>query len=407
MSGRHSALIIDAVRTPSGRGKLGGALSAYHPVDLSAETLRALAERTGLDRDRLDDVLLGCVGQVGTQAVNIARNAVLAAGFSERIPGATIDRQCGSSLQAVTFAAQAIAAGDADLVIAGGVEMMSRVPIAAAQRDEDPWGAGLAARFPDGLVGQGISAELVAARWGFTREELDAFSEASHRRAAAAMRDGRFDREIVPVRPPGSERLVERDETLREGTTVEQLSGLPPAFADDQVAARFSEIGDWRITPGNSSPLTDGASAALIVSEAAVANLGVSPRARVVATAVVGSDPVEMLTGVIPATRKVLDRAGLTIDQIDVAEVNEAFAPVPLAWLRDLGANPDRLNADGGAIALGHPLGATGTRILATMLGRLERTGGRYGLVAICEGQGMANAMIIERLSAPLPMTTR
>jgi acetyl-CoA acyltransferase len=398
MSGRHSALIVDAVRTPSGRGKAGGALSAYHPVDLAAETLRALAGRTGLDHDRIDDILLGCVGQVGTQAVNIARNAALAAGYPQTVPGATIDRQCGSSLQAATFAAQAIAAGDADLVVAGGVEMMSRVPIAAAQRDEDPWGAGIAARYPGGLVGQGISAELVAARWGFSRDELDEFSAGSHRRAAAAMGAGSFARELVPMNPPGTTAPVARDETVREGTTVERLSALPPAFADDEVTRRFPEIQAWHITPGNSSPLTDGASAALIVSEAAAAGLSVSPRARVVATAVVGSDPIEMLTGVIPATRKVLGRAGLKIDQIDVYEVNEAFAPVPLAWLRDIGADPERLNSDGGAIALGHPLGASGTRILATMLGRLERTGGRYGLVAICEGQGMANAMIIERL---------
>ncbi len=392
------ALILDAVRTASGRGKPGGALSAFHPVDLAAEVIASLVTRTAAPAASIDDVLMGCVVQVGGQTSNLARNAALAAGLPESVPGATIDRQCGSSLQAATFAAQGIAAGDADLVIAGGVEMMSRNPIGRSTLGEDPFGEGIARRYPGGLVNQGISAELIAARWGLGRRQLDEYAAESHRRAAEAAAAGRFDRELVAVTPPGASLPAAADETVRPGTTADALAGLPPAFADAAAAARFPELGAWRITAGNASPLTDGASAVLLASAAGAAALGARPRARVVASAVVGSDPIEMLTGVIPATRKVLARAGLRIEDIDAYEVNEAFAPVPIAWLREVGGDPGRLNPLGGAIALGHALGATGTRLIGTLLGHLEATGGRLGLIAVCEGQGMANAMIIERL---------
>ncbi len=382
-----SAVIVDAVRTPSGRGKKGGALAAHHPVDLLAHTLRALVERTGIDPAQIDDVIGGCLSQVGLQSVNITRNAVLAAGFPESVPGTTVDRQCGSSQQAVAFAAQGVIAGAYDVVIACGVESMSENPINAATLGRDPYGASVAARYPDGLVGQGISAELIAARWSLDRTTLDEFAARSHRLAAAAD----FSREVIPIDG------VARDETIRADTTVEGLAGLRAAFVDEAMTERFPEI-DWRITAGNSSPLTDGASAVLIMSEEKAALLGLTPRARFRSFAVTGSDPIEMLTGIIPVTKRILARSGLGIDDIDVFEVNEAFASVPLAWQHDLHADPARVNPKGGAIALGHPLGSSGTRLLTTMLGALEDTGGTFGLQTMCEGGGMANATIIERI---------
>jgi acetyl-CoA acetyltransferase family protein len=389
----NEALIVDVVRTPVGRGKPGGRLSGVHPVDLLAGVLDALVNRNDLDPGLIDDVIGGCVSQVGEQSFNITRSAVLAAGFPETVPGTTVDRQCGSSQQTATFAAQAIMAGQADIVIACGVESMSRVPLGSSIGGADPYGARLRSRYPEGLVGQGVSAELIAAKWGLSRDELDAFAVRSHRLATEAGESGAFAAEVVPV--PGVDSLA--DETVRPGTTAESLAALAPAFRTDELAARFPEL-DWRITAGSSSPLTDGASAALIMSEDAASKLGLEPRARFRSFAVVGSDPMLMLTGVIPATARVLERAGLTHDDIDVYEVNEAFASVPLAWLAETGADEAKLNPRGGAIALGHALGSSGTRLLTTLVNQLEASGGRYGLQAMCEGGGMANATIIERL---------
>ncbi len=396
----NDAVIVDVVRTGSGRGKPGGALSGVHPVDLLAGVLATLVERNGLDPAQVDDVIAGCVSQAGEQTFNIARNAALAAGFPITVPGVTIDRQCGSSQQAAHFAAQGVIAGAYDIVIAGGVESMSRVPMGSPTGGRDPFGPRVADRFAPGLVPQGISAELIAARWGFDRDTVDAYAAESHRRAAAAATSGRFDHEIVPVTVTGAdgeEHSHAADETIRPTTTAEGLAGLKPSFYDEAWNQRFDDL-PWLITPGNSSPLTDGASAALIMSEQRANELGLRPRARFAAFAVVGDDPIMMLTGPIPATRKIIEKAGLTLDQIDAYEVNEAFAPVPLAWARDLHADPERLNPCGGAIALGHPLGASGTKLLATLVNQLETTGGRYGLQTMCEGGGMANAMIIERL---------
>jgi acetyl-CoA acyltransferase len=381
-----TAVIVDAIRTASGRGKAGGALSHLHPVDLLGTVLRELVARNDLDPALIDDVIAGCLAQVGEQSVNIARNAALAAGFPFTVPGTTVDRQCGSSQQAATFAAQGVVAGMYDIVIACGVEQMSKYPINYATLGQDPWGTLVHERFPDGLVGQGISAELIAARWGFSREELDEFSARSHRLAAASD----FSSEILPIDGFAA------DETIRPSTTVETLAGLKPAFYDEAIGARFPEIG-WKITPGNSSPLTDGASAVLIMSEEKAALLGLTPRARFTSFAVVGSDPIEMLTGVIPATKRILSRSGVGIDDIDTFEVNEAFAPVVLAWEKDLHADPERVNPRGGAIALGHALGSSGTRLLTTMLNTLEQTGGKIGLQVMCEGAGMSNATLIER----------
>ncbi|MEU8133971.1 thiolase family protein [Streptodolium elevatio] len=394
-----TAVIVDAVRTASGKGKPGGALSGTHPVALLADVLRQLVDRNDLDPALIDDVITGCVSQGGDQALNIARNAVLAAGFPESVPGTTVDRQCGSSQQAAHFAAQGVIAGAYDIAIAAGVESMSRVPMGFTAQGRNPFEP-LAARYPDGLVPQGYSAELIAARWKFDRETLDEFSARSHRLAAEAAASGAFDREIVPIHvvgTDGTDIAFTRDETVRASTTTEGLAGLKPAFCNEAMSARFPEI-NWHITPGNSSPLTDGASAVLIMSEDMANRLGLTPRARFHTFAVTGDDPLLMLTGVIPATRKVLERSGLSIDDIDVFEVNEAFAPVPLAWAKDTGADLEKTNIRGGAIAIGHPLGASGGRILATMLGVLESTGGRYGLQTMCEGGGMANATIIERL---------
>jgi acetyl-CoA acyltransferase len=389
------AVIVDVVRTPSGRGKPGGALSAVHPVDLVAGVLTALLERSGLESRQIDDVLMGCVSQIGDQSLNIARQAVLAAGFDETVPAATIDRQCGSSQQAAHFAAQGVIAGAYDIVIAAGVESMSRVPLGSSAHGGTV-SDGVARRYPEGLVNQGVSAELIAQRWDFSREELDAFSAESHRRAADAWTRGAFDSQVLPVLADAPD-AVAFDETVRAGTTVESLAGLKPAFRTDALAARFHDL-DWRITAGNSSPLTDAASAVLIMSEEKAAELGLTPRARFHSFAVVGDDPMMMLTGPIPATKRILERSGLGLDDLDAYEVNEAFASVPLAWAAELGADPTRMNPWGGAIALGHALGSSGTRLLGTLLAHLEHTGGRWGLQTMCEGGGMANATLIERL---------
>jgi acetyl-CoA acyltransferase len=391
-----TAVIVDVIRTASGKGKPGGRLSGVHPVDLLARVLRSLVERNDLDPGMVDDVIAGCVSQSAEQTYNIARNAVLGAGFPDTVPATTIDRQCGSSQQAAHFAAQGVIAGAYDVVIACGVESMSRVPMGSSAQGADPFGPAVAARYPDGLVPQGISAELMAAGWKLDREVLDEYSAQSHRRAAAAGSSGAFDREIVPITlDDGTEHTV--DETVRPATTPEGLAELKPSFLNPALAQRFPEI-DWKITPGSSSPLTDGASAALIMSEGKAAELGLTPRARFHAFTVTGSDPVMMLTGVVPATEMIFAKTGLAIDDMDAYEVNEAFAPVPLVWLHETGADPAKLNPRGGAIALGHPLGASGTKLLTTLVNQLESTGGRYGLQTMCEGGGMANAMIIERL---------
>ena len=394
------AVIVDAIRTPSGKGKPGGQLSGIHPAELLARTLRGLVERTGIDPGEVDDVIGGCVGQAGEQALNITRNAVLGAGFPESVPATTIDRQCGSSQQAAHFAAQGVLAGTYDVVIACGVESMSRVPMGTTPMGTSPGGPSVAARYPEGLINQGVSAELIAARWKFGRDELDEFSARSHARAALSAAGGAFDDEILPIAvtgEDGAERAATTDETVRVSTTAEGLAGLRASFADEALAERFPEI-DWRITPGNSSPLTDGASAVLIMSEARARALGLQPKARFHSFAVTGSDPLLMLTGVLPATRKLLERSGVSLGDIDAYEVNEAFAPVPLLWQREFDADPARLNPRGGAIALGHPLGASGTRLLTTLVNHLAATGGRYGLQTMCEGGGMANATLIERL---------
>jgi len=382
-----TAVIVDAIRSPSGRGKPGGALSEVHPVDLLATVLQAIVERHDLDPATIDDVMGGCVTQSGQQAVNVTRNAVLAAGLPESIPATTIDRQCGSSQQAAHFAAQSVIAGVNDVVIACGVELMSAHPIGQATLGESMMSPLMRQRYPDGLVHQGISAELIAARRGLERDDLDVFSALSHARAAAAD----FSGEVLPIGD------LDRDETIRPGTSAEGLSGLDPVFYDAEIAARFPEI-QWRVTAGNSSPLTDGASAVLIMSEERAAALGLTPLARFHTVAVVGSDPIEMLTGIIPATHRVLERSGVRLGQLDSVEVNEAFASVALAWLQEFPVDPAIVNPRGGAIALGHALGSSGTRLLTSLVSQLSATGGRYGLQVMCEGGGMANATLIERL---------
>lgn len=396
----NSAVLVDVVRTASGKGKPGGALSSVHPADLLATVLRALLQRNPeVPASTIDDVIAGCVSQSGEQAMNLGRTALLAAGLPETVPATTVDRQCGSSQQAAHFAAQGVIAGAYDVAIACGVESMSRIPMFSNWQGKDPF-APLTGRYPDGLVPQGVSAELLAAKWKLEREVLDAFAARSHQRAAAAIESGRMANEIVPVDIIGADWAQTThsvDETVRGSTTLERLAGLKPSFEDPGLSARFPEI-DWRITPGNSSPLTDGASAALIMSEERARQLDLRPRARFHTFSVAGSDPLLMLSGVLPATEKVLDRSGLAIEDIAVFEVNEAFASVPLLWQQEFGVDPQRLNPRGGAIALGHPLGASGTRLLTTLVNELEETGGRFGLQTMCEGGGLANAMIIERL---------
>jgi len=386
-----TAVIVDAIRTPLGRRN--GMLREWHPVDLAARTLEALVERTGIDPAIVDDVVMGCVMQVGEQAANVARCAVLAAGWPEEVPGTTIDRQCGSSQQAAHFAAQGVIAGAYDVVVAAGVEVMTRVPMGASFADGKygwPFGPAVGARYADqgGLVPQGISAELVADRWDLTRDDLDAFGVRSQQYAARATAEGRFDREILPVTGADGT-AVTRDEGLRE-TTMESLRQLKPSFRTEEEGGR--------VTAGNSSQITDGAAALLIMSEDKATAVGLTPRARFVDFALAGADPRLMLTAPIPATRKVLDRAGMAIDDIDLVEINEAFASVVLAWERELHPDMDRVNVNGGAIALGHPLGCSGARLMTTLVNELERTGGRFGLQTMCEGGGMANATIIERL---------
>jgi acetyl-CoA acyltransferase len=395
-----TAVIVDAVRTPG--GKRNGKLSGWHPADLAAECLKSLAERNNLDPAVVDDVIMGCVMQVGAQALNVGRNAVLGAGWPEEVPATTVDRQCGSSQQSAHFAAQGVIAGAYDIVVAAGVEVMSLVPMGASAMVKDvgfPFGDAMGLRYADrgGLVPQGISAELIADKWGLSREDLDAFGARSQQRAQQATEEGRFERELVAVKAKPrdketgelieSDEIVTADEGIRPGTTVESLGKLKPAFKPD-----------GKVTAGNSSQITDGASAALIMSEEKASQLGLTPRARFHTFALAGVDPITMLTGPIPATHKALEKAGLTMDDIDLVEINEAFASVVLAWEKELEPDMDRVNVNGGAIALGHPLGASGTKLLATLLNELERSSGRYGLLTMCEGGGMANATVIERL---------
>jgi acetyl-CoA acetyltransferase family protein len=390
-----SPVLVDAIRTPMGRGKPGGSLSTVHPTDLLAGLFRALVARNDLDPGSIDDVIVGCVSQVGEQSGSPGRIAWLGAGLPPHVPSTTVDRRCGSSQQAVHFAAQGIAAGAYDIVIAGGVESMSRVPMFSARIDQDPYGAQLYARYEKGLIPQGIAAERIAAKWGISREEMDAFSVESHRRAATARDSGAFDNEMVPVELNGSS--LRKDETIRDTSTTAALAKLTPSFVNDEMKARYPEV-NWSITAGNSSQLTDGASALLLMSEETAVRLRLRPRARFVAYDVIGDDPIMMLTAPIPATRRVLAKAQLKPEDIDHFEVNEAFACVPLAWQREFKVNPRRLNPRGGAIALGHPLGASGGRLMTTMLHALEQSGGRYGLQTMCEAGGLANATIIERL---------
>ncbi|MFD7877250.1 thiolase family protein [Streptomyces sp. NPDC059766] len=386
----RDAVIVEAVRTPVGKGKPNGALAHVHPVELLAHTLRTLVERSGIDPALIDDVIGGTVDQVGEQAMNTTRYAVLSAGFPETVPATTVDRQCGSSQQAVHFAAQGVLSGAYDIVVACGVESMSRVPMwSNVPAGKDPFGPGVAARYPEGLVPQGISAELIAAKWSLTREQMDAFAVSSHHKAGAAWDAGLFDAETAPLEG------LARDESIRPSSTPEILAGLKPAYYDPGFAERFPQIG-WNITAANASPINDGASAVLITSSETAERLGLRPLARLHSFAVTGSDPVLMLTGVIPATEKVLQRAGLTIDEIDLFEVNEAFSSVVLAWQQETGADLAKVNVHGGAIAIGHPLGASGTRLTTTLVHALHARGARYGLQTMCEAGGLANAMILE-----------
>jgi len=378
----RDAVIVQAIRTPV--GKRNGGLSEVQPADLSAYVLTAIAERTGLDPAVVEDVIFGCVGQVGEQSLDIARTAVLGAGWPESVPGVTVDRQCGSSQQAISFAAASVIAGHYDVVVAGGIESMSRVPMGTSVAGKWPFGDGFRTRYNGIAPNQGIGAEMIADQWGFSRTQLDEYSLSSHAKAAAAQDEGRFAAEIAPVTTPSGTK-VEADEGVRRGSTVEALAGLKPAFRED-----------GRITAANSSQISDGAAALLITTSEKAAELGFSPLARIHTAVVTGDDPVIMLTGPIPATALALKRSGLSIDDIGVFEVNEAFAPVPLAWLAETGADPARLNPNGGAIALGHPLGASGARIMATLVHQMRAAGARYGLQTMCEGGGQANATILE-----------
>ena len=387
MSARR-AVIVDIVRSPFGRGREGGVLAHMHPVDLYALVLRALMQRTSVDPALVEDVITGCVIQVGEQAANIGRQAVLAAGFPEAVPAVTIDRKCGSAQQAMDFAAQGIVSGAYDVAIAGGVEMMSRAEMKSNRMGRDNLGPMHHARYPDGMVAQGVSAELIAANWGIPRAEMDAYALRSHRHAEAA-RD-LIAPDVVEVSG------VTRDEGIRGDTSPEKLAALRPAFETKAMTERFAQI-DWSVTAGNASQVTDGAGAMLLMEEGRARALGLAPRAAVTRFAVVGDDPHLMLTGPIPATRRLLERAGLRVDDVDAFEVNEAFASVVLAWHREIGADPERVNRYGGAIALGHPIGASGIRLTANLVAALEREGGRLGVQSMCESGGMANATLIER----------
>jgi len=375
----RDAVIVGAVRTPIGRRK--GGLAAVHPVELSAHVLRALADRSGFDPVDVEDVVWGCVSQIGEQSWNVGRNAVLAAGWPESVPGTTLDRQCGSSQQALHFAAATVISGQADLVVAGGVESMTRVPMGSSAAGADPYGASVRERYGVESFEQGVGAEMVAARWGFSRTQLDEYALASHAAAIRAQDAGEFDAEIEPIAG------VKQDEGVRRDTSLEKLAGLKTPFQADGV-----------VTAGSASQISDGAAALAVTTSSFAAERGLRPLARVHTAVVAADDPVIMLTAPLPATAKALARAGLTIDDIGVYEVNEAFAPVPLAWLAETGADPTRLNPRGGAIALGHPLGASGARIMTTMLHHMRQTGSRYGLQTMCEGGGMANATIVELL---------
>ena len=374
-----------------GRGKPGGVLSQVHPVDLLAGLFRQLFARCDVDPGSVDDVIVGCVSQVGEQAGPPGRMAWLAAGMPEHVPATNVDRRCGSSQQAVHFAAQGIASGAYDIAIAAGVESMSRVPMFSARVGKDPYGSAMQTRYPEGLIPQGISAERIAAKWKITRERMDEFSAESHRRAAAARDCGAFLDELAPVG------ITSQDETIRDTTTSSGLSQLKPSFVDDGMKARFPEI-DWSVTAGNSSQLADGAAAVLLTSAKVAARLNLTPRARFVAFDVIGDDPIMMLTAPVACTRRVIAKAGVALSAIDHFEVNEAFACVPLAWLHEFPVDPLRLNPNGGAIALGHPLGASGARLMTTMVHSMTRNKGRYGLQTMCEAGGLANATLIERL---------
>ncbi|MFP4451086.1 MAG: thiolase family protein [Rhodosalinus sp.] len=387
------AVIVDVVRSPFGRGRAHGALAALHPVDLYARVLQALVARTGVDPALVEDVITGCGLQVGEQAANIGRRAVLAAGFPESVPAVTLDRKCGSAQQAMDFAAQGVIAGAYDMVIAGGVEMMSRVEMKSNRMGRDNLGPMLHARYPEGLVHQGISAELIAAQWDLSRVEMDDYAFRSHQHAVSAR--GIVARDIVPLDVDGH--TVTEDEGPRPDTSPEKLAELSPAFHTDEMSARFPQIG-WRMTAGNSSQITDGAGAMLIAEEKTAERLGLTPRAAISGFAVTGDDPLMMLTGVIPATRKLTERCGHPLEETDVFEVNEAFASVVLAWQRETRVPLERVNLFGGAIALGHPVGASGIRLTANLLRALEETDGRFGLQTMCESGGMANATLIERL---------
>ncbi len=385
----RTAVIVDAVRTPLGRRN--GKLKDWHPVELAAVTLRALVERNSFDPALIDDVIMGCVMQAGEQGLNIARNAVLAAGYPESVPATTVDRQCGSSQQAAHFAAQGVIAGAYDIAIAAGVEVMTRIPMGATLSSKElgfPFSQSIMDRYAPvgGLQPQGIGAEMIAEQWGISRDDCDQFSVNSHARAARATAEGRYEREMIPV-TDAEGNLMTTDEGIRAQSSMETLGKLKSAF-----------LPEGRITAGNSSQISDGAAAVLIMSEEMANKLGLTPRARFHSFALAGVDPVTMLTGPIPSTRKVLEKSGLTVDDIDLFEVNEAFAPVVLAWQKEIGADLAKTNVNGGAIALGHPLGCSGARLMATMLNELERTGGRWGLQTMCEGGGLANATIIERI---------
>ncbi len=380
----RDAVIVQAVRTPV--GKRNGGLSEVQPADLSAHVLKAVAERSGIDPAIVEDVIWGCVGQVGEQAIDIARNAVLGAGWPESVPGVTVDRQCGSSQQAVSFAAASVIAGHYDVVVAGGVESMSRVPMGMSVAGKWPFGEGFRARYHGIAPNQGLGAEMIVDRWGLSRTQLDEFSLGSHAKAAAAQDEGRFTGQIAPITNPAGTK-VEADEGVRRGGTLEGLAQLKPAFKADGT-----------ITAANSSQISDGAAALLITTSEKAAELGLAPLARIHTAVVTGDDPVIMLTGPIPATALALKRSGLSVGDIGAFEVNEAFASVPLAWLAETGADPARLNPNGGAIALGHPLGGSGARIMTTLVHHMRATGTRYGLQTMCEGGGQANATILELL---------
>ncbi len=381
----RETVIVEAVRTPV--GKRNGGLSAMHAADLSAVVLNELVARAGIDPNVIDDVVWGCVSQVGDQSSNIGRWAVLAAGWPEHIPGTTINRACGSSQQALDFAAQAVMSGQQDVVVAGGVEVMSRVPLGSARASGQPYGPKVLARYDGFSFNQGISAEMIAKKWGLSRTRLDEYSALSHERAAAAQDSGAFTDQIVPVFPPNAEdgAVIAADEGIRRGTTAEKLAGLKPAFDEAGV-----------IHAGNSSQISDGAAALLVMTSDIAVELGLTPLVRYIAGAVTGADPVLMLTGPIPATEKVLAKAGVSISDVGAFEVNEAFAPVPLAWLAETGADPDLLNPLGGAIALGHPLGASGAVLMTRMVHHMRDNGIRYGLQTMCEGGGTANATVVE-----------